>query len=149
MQKAKQAVLLQSTNQQLIEIRQSEIDYFVSCFSTYGIQCVVIAGVQLNSVQQVLPENLSIPRWLKTWFWISCTMTIALCCHVLIVTSVAIVFGPGLALRGPLGSMMRAVNGLVVEHRHIYTSYVWTFVWFGKALLILRLHFQIQLFYLA
>ncbi len=50
--------------------------------------------------------------------------------HVLLCTVFINVYGQGLALRGPIGSMVRAVNGMVDETNQILIAYVLTILFF-------------------
>ena len=45
------------------------------------------------------------------------------------------VYGPGLALRGPLGSMSRAVDGMKIEQSSMLNSYVWLIITFALSIL--------------
>lgn len=44
MLKAKQAVVAQNANQQLLGIRQNEIGYYSTYFGTFSVQATIIAG---------------------------------------------------------------------------------------------------------
>jgi len=112
MLKAQQNLLFQETNQILLQIRQFEIAYFSNLYKTFGLLGIIIAGFAVNSIAQVLAEEASVASGWKTAFWLVSCSTIAISMHVMVITSLILVHGPGLALRGPIGSMKKAVDGM-------------------------------------
>ena len=50
MQKAYQTQLLQQANINIVNIRNSEMTYYSNCFSSYSIQCGLVAGFVLQSL---------------------------------------------------------------------------------------------------
>eukprot|EP01034_Spumella_vulgaris_P037347 gene37347-46081_t len=82
MYKANQEALFQATNQGLVNIRQSEINYYLSVNSAIGTQAALIGGFTY-------------------------TITVAASVHVIMNTMLLQILGPGLALNGPIGSMAR------------------------------------------
>ena len=84
--------------------------------SAVGTQSAVLAGFAYNGIIQVdIPTGSS--EILKgVWLITSvCAMGFEMIC--LVNTSFCVMFGPGLALRGPDGSMHAAVDGLMLEYR--------------------------------
>ena len=112
MLKAKQAGLLQRANVQLLDIRNSEIKYYQNYFTVYSELAALCASLIVNTVTQVQAYEYEVERLLKSWFWISCTLTIVFGIHCTITASVSLVYGLGLAIKGPLGSMVRAIKGM-------------------------------------
>ena len=51
--------------------------------------------------------------------------------HGLLCTVFVSVYGQGLALRGPVGSMVKAVDGMVVDQRHILYTFMFTILLFA------------------
>lgn len=117
MLKAQQNQLAQTANHDLVNIRTAEIEYFVQFFTNFGTQCALIAGFQLSSISQVNTDGAS--RWAANIYWVSAALCICLSLHVLLCSVYATVFGQGLALRGPSGSMVRAVDGMCAEQYEI------------------------------
>jgi len=117
MLKAQQNQLAQSANIDLVNIRTAEIEYFVQFFTNFGTQCALIAGFQLSSICQV--DTSGAARWSAYLYWISSALCICLSLHVLLCSVYSTVFGQGLALRGPTGSMVRAVDGMCAEQYEI------------------------------
>lgn len=63
MQKAYHEQLLQMTNQQVIAIRQAEINYYVAFYSTFGVQAAAlgtIAKFHFSPLQFVLKKTFGI-----------------------------------------------------------------------------------------
>jgi hypothetical protein len=117
MLKAQQNQLAQTANIDVVNIRTAEIEYFVQFFTNFGTQCALIAGFQLSSISQV--DTAGSSRYAANLYWISSAMCICLSLHVLLCSVYSTVFGQGLALRGPAGSMVRAVNGMCAEQYEI------------------------------
>lgn len=63
-------------------------------------------------------------RGFKTFFWLSSAFSISFSMHCLLLGSMVIVFAPGLAIRGPLGSMVRAVDGMIEIQSEMMGTYV-------------------------
>jgi len=135
MLKAEQELLVQTTNQQLLGIRQAELDYFTSVYDTYAFQAALVAGSVANGFEQVLTQPAIIPRWLKSGYWISAAFSMAFSIHCLSCTSFLSIYGPGFAMRGPVGSMTKAVRGMIQEHHQVFVSYVLTIASFGVNIL--------------
>mmetsp|Transcript_5882 Transcript_5882/g.9698 ORF Transcript_5882/g.9698 Transcript_5882/m.9698 type:complete len:653 (-) Transcript_5882:1191-3149(-) len=57
-------------------------------------------------------------------------VTIAFAVHVILCTMLLQVLGPGLALNGPVGSMVRATEGMRIEQRHIIVAFIGMMVFF-------------------
>jgi len=54
---AKHNQLLQKSNHQLVEIRQLELNYYSSFFSSFGTLCSLIAGFTLNSLTNMVLDG--------------------------------------------------------------------------------------------
>lgn len=121
MLKAQQAQLAQAANIDLVHIRTAEVEYFVQFFTNFGTQSALIAGFQLSTLSQVDTDGTS--RITANIYWVSTTICICLSLHVLLCTVYAAVFGEGLALRGPPGSMVRAVDGMVYEQQQVILTF--------------------------
>lgn len=135
MLKANQQFVLQSANQQLLAIRQNEIDYYSNYFGTFGFISALLVGFTISSLTQVLSMTANVPRLVKSWYWISCTFTIACGIHCVVTTAVISVFGLGLSINGPLGSMVRSIRGMIQEETAIFNSFILTVIAFGTLLL--------------
>lgn len=132
MLKAQQQLLVQSSNQLLLTIRQMELSYFSNYFSQYNTLAGILAGFQLVSITQVVVQTYPCKRYIKTMYWLSTAMSFLPSLHCLLITSLLLVYGPNLALRGPLGSMKRAIDGMVIEQREVFYSFILALIVFGK-----------------
>lgn len=133
MLKAEQNALIQEANKQLLTIRREELEYFVSVFSDFGTLAALIAGFTVSIVTQVDTLNADINVFWKWLFWIASILTMICTLHVVLTTTFINIFGPGLALRGPAGSMVRAVEGMVKEKDSIFLAFFLSIVLFQLA----------------
>lgn len=117
MLKAELNQVAQTANIDLVNIRTIEIDYYVQLFNTFETQCALIAGFQLATISMVPTDEVS--RVAANIYWISSALNICLSLHVILCSIYATAFGQGLALRGPPGSMVRAVQGMYAEQYNI------------------------------
>lgn len=123
MLKAEQNKLVHEANKQLLSIRREELEYFVGVFSDFGTQSALIAGFTLSNVTQVDAISSDVSSGWKWLFWISCSIVLVTSLHVVLTTTFINIFGPGLALRGPAGSMVRAVEGMIKEKDAIFVAF--------------------------
>ena len=124
MNRANQGALFQQTNVAVVGIRQLEISYYTNVYSVFGTQAILILGFvystfSQNNTQSQTPHEL-VYLYL---YYISTSMTFASALHVTLSSMLMQVYGPGLALNGPLGSMVRAAEGLRSEQDQIITSF--------------------------
>lgn len=125
--KANQGQLLQATNVALVGLRQAEISYFSTFFSSFGTQSAVLAAMAINSATNILGlvNSTCGIGWIY-FFWVSTTLAFIFACRLLISTAFLSNYGQGLALRGPLGSMVIAIDGMVQEQEEIVRAFVLT-----------------------
>lgn len=130
---ASQRAVFQEANMNLINIRNIEVEYFRNFFTQFGTQCALMIGLIAGSISQAPgldnPSNAPYP-WL-VMYWIGSAGTVATAIHVLVCTVFIAVFGQGLAIRGPLGSMVTAVEGMIIEQQQVLFFYVLTVVFFA------------------
>lgn len=124
MQKAEQEVLLQTTNQDVLNIRQQELNYFTTFFNSFSLQAALLAGFVLNSLNDNEYDKFAGHQVADYVYWISSAVLFASALHCILTTVYCNVYGAGLALRGPLGSMVRAVDGMVAEKDGIVLSFI-------------------------
>lgn len=124
MLRAEQLALIQEANQQLLAIRRQEMDYYVATFSSFGTQAALIAGFTLGALTGLDAESFSVADGWRAVFWISTAIAMASSIHCVLTTTFANIYGPNLALRGPSGSMVRAVKGMIAEKGAIFTSFI-------------------------
>ena len=76
----------------------------------------------------------------KSFIWIYfvfASACIATAVHIVLCTLVLCVFGPGLAINGPLGSMARAAEGLSIEQEHVVASFIVMMMFFAATTVII------------
>ena len=119
MNRANQQALFQQTNQAVLDIRQLEIDYYTSLYGVVGTQATLVGGFAYSIVtQNNNTENAYLDVFLYIYF-IFAALTLAASLHVLLCTMLLQVYGPGLAINGPLGSMVRATEGMRSEQGQV------------------------------
>lgn len=124
MLRAEQLALIQEANQQLLAIRQQEMQYYVNTFSSFGTQGSLIAGFTLGALVGLDVRDFDVHGFWKGLFWISSSVAMATSIHCILTTTFANIYGPNLALRGPSGSMVRAVKGMIAEKSGIFMSFI-------------------------
>ncbi|EOD15387.1 hypothetical protein EMIHUDRAFT_436817 [Emiliania huxleyi CCMP1516] len=113
----------------LLAIREKELNYYTQNCQAVGTQAALLAGFAYSGLTQVaIPHDrayaLRIAYLLVT--------TTAMCFELIAVlnTTLLSMMGPGLALRGPDGSMHPAVDGMMTEYRTAYYCFVLGLVFF-------------------
>eukprot|EP01038_Epipyxis_sp_PR26KG_P012147 gene12147-16264_t len=130
MNRANHKNLAQSINLNLIGIRNAEINYFGSFFTSFGTQSAVMVGMVSFMISQVPALTSTANYWWITCYWISTALCFSFALHVLVCTTFLTVFGQGLAIRGPVGSMVKAIDGMIIEQKHIVRSFGMTIIFF-------------------
>lgn len=98
----------------LLKIREKELQFYTQNCIAIGTQAALLSGFAYNGIIQVdIPEESS--DVLKSFYL--CVTTAAMGFELIAVlnSTLCSMLGPGLALRGPDGSMHRAVDGLMLE----------------------------------
>ena len=111
MQRAEQELLLQNSNQEVLAIRQQELTYFSTFFNSFSLQAALLAGFVLNSLNDNEYDRFAGHQLADYVYWIFSAVLFAAALHCILTTVYCTVYGAGLALRGPVGSMIRAVDG--------------------------------------
>ena len=125
MNRAEQLKLQQQTNQELINIRQIQLRYYINLYSTLSIQAVVIGFFCYVDLSQA-HINYNDYKYSKFLFifYIFESLCIASTTHVLSCTVLLQIYGPGLALYGKLGSIAIAIKGMRLEQNQIIISFI-------------------------
>jgi len=154
MLQAQQRKLLQETNINIIGIRQAEMNFYTNFYSSIGAQAAIIGGFVYASMNQAnIPGVYAFPNGqisavqagifvkgdveildiLLSCFWVSSAVSMSFAIHCVLCTILLLVFGPGLALLGPVGSMAKANKGLNAEMKQVFLSYLTMVVTFAIA----------------
>ena len=107
----------------LLSIREKELNYYTQNCLSVGTQAALLAGFAYQGLTQVaIPHERA---YLLKLAYILVT-TVAMCLELIAVlnTTLLSMMGPGLALRGPDGSMGPAVDGMMTEYRTAYSCFV-------------------------
>lgn len=119
--RAKQSALNQDTNHGLLLIRKSEIDYYTNLNIAFGTQAALIGGFTYGVflTDHLNGNGSDILVVVQSIYWVLAAATMTLAVHVILTTMFIHVLGPGLALNGPIGSMVKAAEGMKVEQKPI------------------------------
>ena len=99
--------------------------------NSFGTQAALIAGCTVQSYTSIQALNNAENDSMRYVYWISTAFVMGLAIHTILSTMFLSVFGPGLALRGPEGSMVRAVKGMEIEQSSVLAAYVGTLISFA------------------
>ena len=106
----------------ILQIEERELNYYTQNAMTVGTQAALLAGFAYSGLTQVAIP-LDSDYVLKLLYLI--TTTTAMCLELIAVMSTTLLamMGPGLALRGPDGSMHPAVDGMMDEYKQAYLNF--------------------------
>lgn len=102
MLKASQEALVQQASRDLISIQRKELQHFEKILGEFGLQGALFAGFISQVLCNVDALNNDPGPW-KYIFWISLTIVSSLSLGITFSTTLAGIYAPGLALRGPPG----------------------------------------------
>ena len=114
----------------MLQIREKELNYITNKYNAMGTQAALIGGFSITTMTSVSFNHTINPgiRWL--FFSFSALSLITSLSCILNATFVT-VWGPGLALRGPRGSMAKAYYGMIREQRQIFGSFTVSLLFFA------------------
>lgn len=126
----------------LLKIREKELQFYTQNCIAIGTQAALLSGFAYNGIIQVdIPSDAS--DWLKTSYLCVTTMAMGFELIAVLNSTLCSMLGPGLALRGPDGSMHRAVDGLMLEYRLTFLFFTMGLIAFHlSALLFAWLEFS-------
>jgi hypothetical protein len=127
---ANERVIAHNNNIGLINIRNAEVSYFSNVYSTFGLNAVMLAGFVLSSISQVPGMEASCSIFWKYMYWTTTAVCIVVALHIVLDSIFLVVYGQGMAMRGPVGSMVQAVQGFEAEQNQTVRSFVLTVVLF-------------------
>lgn len=121
---AGQKAVFQQTNVALTQIRQVEIEYFSQFFTNFGTQCILLAGFICGSISQTPAFQAECNYFWQIMYNLGSAGCVAFAVQAMIGAVFISVFGQGVALRGPLGSMVNTVEGMVQEQHNAVMLFV-------------------------
>lgn len=145
---ANQKQLSQTINQGVLGIRQSEIDYYSNLCRVFGSQAALIGGFTYgNLAQNTFNTSGRYSETYRAVYYTLASATIGLSIHLILVTMLVQVYGPGLSINGPLGSMTRAAQGMKIESNEII--FVWLLLMLSFVLATVFLFYAVMKFWEA
>ena len=105
--------------QQLVTVRQREMDTILARYSALGTQASLLAGFAITSLTALSPSEPTVSTPITHLFYGSSIVCLLACIHVIICTMYTSNWAPALALRGPSGSLARAYNATRGEKTQI------------------------------
>ena len=106
----------------LLQIREKELNFYTQNCLAVCTQAALLAGFAYSGLTQVsIPEEANF--WVRLLYLAVTVM--AMCFEIIAVlnTTLLAIVGPGLALRGPDGSMHPAVDGMMAEYKHALSCF--------------------------
>jgi hypothetical protein len=131
MLRAGQQQIFQETNVRLVELRHLEIDYYFTVNAAIGTQSVLIGGFAYGLFTKNTYNGTDYGRFSLAAFYVTSAITIFASIHVVMMTLLLQVYGPGLALHGPAGSMARAAEVMLDEQRQVMIGFILMMVFFA------------------
>mmetsp|Transcript_30949 Transcript_30949/g.39851 ORF Transcript_30949/g.39851 Transcript_30949/m.39851 type:complete len:212 (-) Transcript_30949:761-1396(-) len=116
-------LLLQSNlRQNAIKLKEKEFMLHHDNFSNVGTQAAVLAGFTVTGlIEFSMPKETN--RLLQFFYYVSVVLSLAMNLSCVSATTALSVMGTSLALRGPDGSMVRAVDGMYLERAQIFATF--------------------------
>lgn len=121
--KAEYKSTFQSSNVDIVKIRSQEMDYYCNFYMSFAGQSILILCFTLSSLTQT-PASLEFSSyWQSPAYWICLALTVNASVHCMITSVFIYVYAYGLSLNGPTGSVLRAIEGMIAESNHVFTSF--------------------------
>eukprot|EP00041_Stephanoeca_diplocostata_P000929 m.17883 g.17883 ORF g.17883 m.17883 type:complete len:228 (+) comp11334_c0_seq2:212-895(+) len=116
-------LLLQSRiRQNAIQLKEKEFSLHNDNFGTVGTQAAVIAGFTMTAFVEIsIPPEVN--RVLKFFYFTAVMISLSMNVYCVSQTTTLSVCGTSLSLRGPDGSMIRAVDGMYAERAQVFRSF--------------------------
>ena len=121
---ASQKALFQHQNKKVLDIRQSELDYYTRFYSSLVTQVAIILGSILTTIAELKNLDTSQDKIVSEVYYVFACITFGVGVHCMMTSTCMIVFAPNLALNGPIGSMTKAVAGMSAERDQIFSSFL-------------------------
>mmetsp|Transcript_24868 Transcript_24868/g.77388 ORF Transcript_24868/g.77388 Transcript_24868/m.77388 type:complete len:302 (-) Transcript_24868:187-1092(-) len=106
----------------LLQIREKELNFYTQNCLAVGTQAALLAGFAYAGLTQVsVPKDK--PYLVKLLYLLFTTGAMSFELIAVLNTTLLSMLGPGLALRGPDGSMHKAVDGMMYEYRKAFFTF--------------------------
>ena len=107
----------------MLQIREKELNYITNKYNAMGTQAALVGGFTVTTLTSISVGD-HIPIYVRWAFFVTSSVSIACSISCILNATFVTVWGPGLALRGPRGSMAKAYFGMVNEQSQIFGSFV-------------------------
>jgi hypothetical protein len=106
----------------LLQIEEKELNYYTQNCMTVGTQAALLAGFAFAAIieDRFTAVAADSQKIVQSGWYIVTTIAMALQILTLIKSMQLSILGPGLALRGPEGSMTRALVAMRLEYKHVH-----------------------------
>ena len=122
--------LVAALKQQALELRQKELEYYVSRYTNIMTQASIVAGFSFDGMVELditdgMEDSLKTRhiQWVQTTYFTATAMAMAFALYTVCVSGFATVYGHRLALQGPTGSVERAVAVMMKNRGAIFGTY--------------------------
>lgn len=124
--------------QQMISIREQGLNHMNVRVNAMATQAALIGGFIVTAFTSVnvLGGQTTLVHDIKVGFTVVTAVGLGAAVHVILAATLISVWGPGLALQGPRGSVSRAYNVMAVERYQIYVSFMVMFCMFMMQIVI-------------
>jgi len=130
----------------LLAIRERELDFYTQNCRSIGTSAALLAGFAYAGLSSTSDFAEDTSEFSKGLFLTVTTAAMSLNIASMAAATWCSMLGPGLALRGPDGSMDRAVEGLALEYRVIFLLFAAGLLcFFVSALLLIIDEFELVL----
>lgn len=107
-----------------MEVRKLELDWYINNFVVMAGQAALIGGFAFAQISKAIPEGTPFP--LEVSYLLLSTTAVGCELCVVLNTTLCCLWGPGLALRGPMGpsSVNQAVDKLRMEQGAVFALFL-------------------------
>ena len=105
----------------LLEIREKELNFYTNNCLTIGVQASLLAGFASTALMTPVSRT---PLALHVVYLAFSVISLSMQLLTVVSTTLLAMLAPGLALRGPDGSMNAAVDSMIGEYRLAFFSFV-------------------------
>ena len=110
--------------QQLAAVKQQEIEYLLRRYGSLGLMAAFLTEISMEMLLEIPAYDEKVSPVLRTLFYTVSLFCVLANMWVILCTLLIGNWAPGLALRGPTGSLNRVFDALVSERRQINVAFV-------------------------
>mmetsp|Transcript_10381 Transcript_10381/g.26982 ORF Transcript_10381/g.26982 Transcript_10381/m.26982 type:complete len:189 (-) Transcript_10381:239-805(-) len=106
----------------LLRIRERELTFYTNNCLSISTQAALLAGFAWFGLTEV-PWEADANEYVQAVYLVVTTLIMGLQMLTVVNATLVAILGPGLALRGPDGSMHTAVDGMMTHYRFTFASF--------------------------